>query len=90
MVRLIGVSLVAGGRILDPQLVVLGQRIDHRDIDVAGVALLAIAAEVAQLHARPIGGFVFLRAPDLAVEAVRAAVQVVRAIVARKLIGDAV
>ena len=44
--------LVGRRGVVDPQLVLVGQRVDDRDVEVARIAFLAVRAEVGQLQRR--------------------------------------
>src|ERR1035437_4373510 len=88
MVRQIDHRVLVGGRgVVDLQLVGVGKAIRYGDAQVAGVAFLAILAEIAKLQAsvRQYAGL-----PDALEEAVAAAVKRVFAVILGEFVLDAI
>ena len=81
-----GRGLVGGCRVLELQLVVLGDRELDADIEVSGIALLAVTAVVAELDGRPIRATDRLGFPDHLVEPLEPAVQAVGSVVHGQLV----
>src|ERR1043166_8330073 len=73
--------LVGRRRVVYAQLVVVGERVDYAHGEVAGVALLAVVAEVGEFERRAAARRAGSRLPDHLVEAADAAVQVVGRVV---------
>nr|GEU28271.1 hypothetical protein [Tanacetum cinerariifolium] len=65
----------------DAQLVIGAQFVNHRGVQVAGVALLAVGAQVTENQAGRLGGAEGFGGPQAAVKTIDAAVQVVGAVV---------
>jgi len=80
--------LVAGRRIVDDQLVLVSQGVGHAHAEVAGIALFAVGARAGEGDA--VGVLERFGRPHHLVEADVAAVQVVRPVVGRELVGLAV
>ena len=79
--------LVRRGVVVDPQLVVLRERVRHVDAQRAGIALLAIRARVVQLQAdTAVARRDHRRRPHLVVEPFDAAVERVRRVVDRQVV----
>src|SRR5215468_6112667 len=78
--------LVGGRFIIDPQFIVIGQSVCNRNRQVAWIAFLAIFAEIAERETRAVFGIYFFGFPDNLVKALYAAVQMVFAVILRKLI----
>ena len=79
--------LVGLGGVIEPQLIRLAQRVADRHLEITGVSLFAVAAQVTQLER------VQVRVPDLPdglVESLQAAVQRVLTVVLRQLVLRAV
>ena len=85
-----GRSLVGGGGVVEVQGVVFGEGVDDRYGQVAGVAFLAIGAEVSQRQGFAGGGSAGHGLPDVLVETDVAAVQRVGAVVGGELIRFAI
>lgn len=84
-------GLVGRGGVIDAQLVAVGERVNHRRGQRAGITFLAVRAHVGELD----GDFVAGRRqragfPDAFVEALGAAVEMVRAVVHREGVFPAV
>ena len=75
--------LVGGGRVIEAQLVVVGEGVADRGHQVPGIALLAVVALVLQLQRVAVG---LDRRPKALVEALVAAVQGVPAVVGGELV----
>ena len=76
--------LVGGRGVVEPQLVPVGQRVGDRGRQRARVAFLHVRAHVGELHGGAVGRRHDLRPPHALVEALHAAVQVVRPVVGRE------
>ena len=68
----------------------LVKRVGHRGGERAGIALVAVGADVGEDNAGGVGGFDRLGLPNQLVESLDAAVQMVRAVVRGQLVFDAV
>ena len=77
---------VADGAVGDLQLVLGGEPVGHRCVQRAGISLLPVRADIAELHA----ALRFTRLPELRVEAAEAPVQGVGAVVGGERAGFAV
>ena len=78
--------LVRLGDILNAQFVPVRQRVSHRHLEIAGEMLLPIQAQPGEAHRRRILAEHF-RCPELLVESLQPAVQGIRPVVFRQLIG---
>ena len=82
-VRLIGVALSVVASYATTQLVLVGQRVGHAHLQVPRISFLAIHARPAERDARSPERFAL---PEHLVEALRASVQMVDAVVCRERI----
>ena len=91
MVRQVdGRGPIGGGGVINPQLVLLGERVTDGNLEIAGVTLVAIGAAVAELDGRPSPESRRAGPPRRRIESPRAAVEVVAIAVEGELVGLAV
>ena len=76
--------LVGGRRVVDAEFILVVQGVGHLDVEVAGIALVAVRAQIGELEADAVAARQFLHLPDMLVEALHAAVQRIGAIVGRQ------
>ena len=78
-------GLVRRGGVINAQLVVVGERVNHRRRQLAGITFLAVRAHIGELDGDFLGGRrEHTRFPDTFVEALEAAVEMVRPVVHRE------
>ena len=82
--------LVGGGLVIDPEFVLVRQRVDHGDRQIAGIPFFSVLAEIRQLQRGAIGAFRRFGIPDHLVESLQASVQMVRPVVDGKVVLDTV
>ena len=82
-------GFVRRGREIETQFVVVGQRVERRDRQVAGKTFLAVLAQVPQLQGGSAGARDRLRIPNHLVKALDPAVQRIRPVVDRQRVGFA-
>ena len=83
-------GLVGRAAIVDAQAVVLGQGVGHSQGDGAGIAILAILADVGELNPRAVLALDRLAPPQLLVEAVGATMEMVGPVVQVELVALAI
>jgi hypothetical protein len=74
-------GFIRGGGVIDLQLVLIGEGVDHFGGQSPGEAFLAILADVSELDGRPLGGGRFADLPQLLAESERSAVQRIGAVI---------
>src|SRR6266852_787945 len=80
---------IRGCRVLDPQLILVGQSVDHADFKISGVSFLSVFAEVIELQSRHSILRAVRRFPDNFVESPDTAMKMVFAVVPRQDVGHA-
>ncbi len=83
-------GLVSLGLIANLQFIVVGKRVDNRAVQIARISFFAVFAQIGQLHPYRVGSFYLLSIPHHLVKSLFPAVNVVRPVVGRELILDAV
>ena len=74
-------GLIGGRLIIDPEFIVIGERIGDVDVEISWVSFFSVGAQVVEFDGDSIGGFDFSGVPDAFVETFIAAMQVVGAII---------
>jgi len=83
-------GLIRLGLVANLQFIVIGERVDDRAVQIARISFFTVYAQIGQLHPYRIGSFYLLSVPHHFVKSLSPAVNVVRPVVGRELVLDAV